>query len=110
MEGQGVVLAEAQAYGRPVIATKHNAFPDSIVEGKSGFLVPEKDVDALVEKLRYLIENPQIWAEMGRCGRVFVEEHFDSKVLNTRLERMYIDLLTLMPLVSQRTSRKATGR
>ncbi len=93
MEGQGVVLAEAQAYGMPVVATDHSAFPDSIVDGQSGFLVPEKDVGALVDKLRYLLENQDIWSQMGRCGRAFVENNFDSRILNKRLEQIYRTLL-----------------
>ncbi len=93
MEGQGVVLAEAQAHGMPVVATNHNAFPDSIVDGRSGFLVEERDVDALVEKLRRLVEHPDTWPQMGRCGREFVEKHFDSRILNKRLERIYRETL-----------------
>lgn len=93
MEGQGVVLAEAQGHGMPVVATNHNAFPDSIVDGLSGFLVSERDVDALVEKLRYLVEHADVWPQMGRCGREFVEKKFDSKILNKRLERIYQETL-----------------
>ena len=47
MEGQGLVLQEAQAMGLPVLSTLHNGIPDGVLDGKSGFLVPEKDVDAL---------------------------------------------------------------
>lgn len=94
MEGQGVVLLEAQAYGLPVIATKYSAFPESVVDGKSGFLVPEKDVDALAERIKYLIEHSEIWPEMGRCGRKFVEEKYDIKRLNQRLVKIYKALLS----------------
>lgn len=89
MEGQGVVLGEAQAHGMPVVATNHNAFPDSILDGESGFLVPEKDVDALSEKLGYLVENPDLWPQMGRTGREFVEKNFACDILNKRLEQIY---------------------
>ncbi len=64
-EGQGLVLQEAQAMGLPVLSTLHNGIPDGVLDGISGFLVPERDVDALAEKLSYLIEHPEIWPSMG---------------------------------------------
>ena len=51
MEGQGLVIQEAQATGLPVVSTLHNGIPEGILDSRSGFLVPEKDVSALVEKL-----------------------------------------------------------
>ncbi|MBN2377108.1 MAG: glycosyltransferase [Sedimentisphaerales bacterium] len=93
MEGQGVVLQEAQAAGLPVLATNHNAFPDSIIDGQSGFLVPERDVDALAEKLTWLCQNYDKWPEMGKTGRKFVEQTFDIKKLNQKLETIYFNLL-----------------
>jgi colanic acid/amylovoran biosynthesis glycosyltransferase len=88
-EGQGLVLQEAQAMGLPVVATLHNGFPDSVVQGKSAFLVPEKDVSALADRLFYLIENPGNWASMGRIGRKYVEENFDINNLNHQLVDIY---------------------
>jgi colanic acid/amylovoran biosynthesis glycosyltransferase len=93
MEGQGVVLLEAQAYGLPVVATHHNAFPETVADDRSGFLVPEKDVDALADKLMYLIEHPEIWPEMGRAGRAHVEANYDINKLNDRLVEIYRKLL-----------------
>lgn len=93
MEGQGLVLQEAQAMGLPVLSTLHNGIPDGVLDGKSGFLVPEKDVDALAEKLQYLVEHPESWAEMGKAGRNFVEKHFDINKLNDRLVGIYQKLL-----------------
>ena len=93
-EGQGLVLQEAQAAGLPVVSTFHNGIPEGILNGKSGFLVPERDIDALAEKLEYLIKNPEIWPEMGRAGRQLVEEHYDIKKLNKKLVKIYEGLLS----------------
>lgn len=92
-EGQGLVIQEAQASGLPVISTLHNGIPEGVVSGKSAFLVPEKDVDALAQKIKYLIEHPEIWPEMGRAGRAFVEAHYDINKLNDRLLEIYQDLV-----------------
>lgn len=93
-EGQGLVLQEAQAMGLPVLSTLHNGIPDGVLDGKSGFLVPERDVDALAEKLRYLIEHSEVWSQMGWAGRVHVEKHYDINKLNDQLVEIYQQLLT----------------
>ena len=88
-EGQGLVLQEAQACGLPVVATRHGGLPEGLLDGKSGFLVPERDVDALAERLTFLIEHPQIWPAMGRHGREFVESRYDIRRLNQELVHIY---------------------
>jgi colanic acid/amylovoran biosynthesis glycosyltransferase len=88
-EGQGLVLQEAQAAGLPVIATNHGGLPEGLLADESGFLVPERNVDALAERLDYLISRPQIWPTMGRAGRKYVETHYDIRRLNCRLVQLY---------------------
>jgi len=92
-EGIPVVLMEALASGLPVIASKHSGIPELVQDKKSGFLVPERDVDALAEKLEYLIDHPKLWQKMGRAGREYVEEHYDINKLNDRLEQIYEELI-----------------
>jgi colanic acid/amylovoran biosynthesis glycosyltransferase len=87
--GFPVVLTEMAAVGMPVLATNHCDIPEIVKDRKNGFLVPERDVDALSEKLEYLINNPEAWPEMGKAGRKFVEENYDIKKLNTRLVEIY---------------------
>ena len=89
MEGQGLVLQEAQAMGLPVVSTWHNGIPEGVLDDVSGFLVPERDVHALAEKLFYLIEHPELWPAMGRAGRKFVEQRYDIKQLNKELVELY---------------------
>ena len=88
-EGQGLVLQEAQACGLPVVATQHGAFPEGILAGQSGFLVPERDVNALTDRLGFLIEHPEMWPAMGRYGRAFVEAGYDIRQLNRELTGIY---------------------
>ena len=68
VEGQGVALQEAQAVGLPIVATDHNGFHESIVPGRSGLLVPERDAAALARALADLLSRPAAWPEMGRAG------------------------------------------
>jgi colanic acid/amylovoran biosynthesis glycosyltransferase len=90
-EGQGLVLQEAQACGLPVVATEHGAFPEGLVDGKSGFLVPERDVDALAARLQWLISNAVAWPAIGKAGRAFVQDRYDIRKLNHRLLSLYAD-------------------
>ena len=75
-EGLPVTLIEAAASGLPILATHHNGLPEIVLDGQSGFLVPERDSQSLAERLQYLIDNPGSWGEMGRAGRQFVEREF----------------------------------
>jgi len=88
-EGVPVVLLEAQATGLPVISTYHAGIPEAVLDGESGFLVPEKDIDALAEKICLLLERPQDWSEMGRLGRRHIEREFNLQEQVEKLECIY---------------------
>lgn len=88
MEGIPVSLMEAMATGLPVVSTYHSGIPELVQDGTSGFLVPERDVEALAMVLRYLVVHPSRWPEMGAAGRVTVERERDMEVLNDRLEAL----------------------
>lgn len=89
VEGQGLVLQEAQAMGLPVVCTNHNGFSESILDGQSGFLVPERNAEALSAKLAELFSHPESWREIGRTGRDFVETEFDLSKRNDALVELY---------------------
>jgi len=92
-EGIPVVLMEALAQGLPVLSTYHSGIPELVQDGESGFLVPERDVDALAEKLEHLVKYQEIWADMGRAGRGYVEGYYDIAKLNDQLVQLYQQLL-----------------
>jgi len=100
--GFPVILTEVLATGMPVVAFEHCDIPEIIQDGKSGFIVPERNVGALAEKLLYLIEHPQIWPEMGQAGRAQIEDNYDINMLNERLIRIYQDLSKNSKVSSQR--------
>ncbi len=92
-EGIPVVLMEALSQGLPVLSTQHSGIPELVRDGEFGFLVPERDVNALAEKLEYFIEHPEIWPEMGRAGRDYVARYYDISKLNDQLIQLYQRLL-----------------
>jgi colanic acid/amylovoran biosynthesis glycosyltransferase len=88
-EGTPVAILEALARGLPVLSTQHSGIPEVIQHGESGILVPERDVTAFTDKLEYLLSHPEIWPEMGRKGRCYVEEHHSIDRLNDELVEIY---------------------
>lgn len=93
-EGSPVAIQEAMAMGLPILSTTHAGIPELVEDGVSGFLVPERDADALAEKLIALIQHPERWAAMGQAGRARVEQQRDIERLNDRLVQIYQTLLS----------------
>ena len=87
-------LKEAMAMGLPVIATRHGGIPELVQNGISGFLVPERDADAIATKLEFLIEHSELWETMGSAGRKQVEAKYDMNKLNDELVEIYERMLS----------------
>jgi colanic acid/amylovoran biosynthesis glycosyltransferase len=100
VEGQGLVLQEAQAMGLPVIATDHNGFPEGMLDGESGLLVAEADSAALAAAMIQLARHPGRWAPMGRAGHGFVRERFDQ----TKLTADLLETLGVRPPAAARVA------
>jgi colanic acid/amylovoran biosynthesis glycosyltransferase len=92
-EGIPVVLMEAMARGLPVISTSHSGIPEIIINGETGLLVPERDIEALSQKLEYIILHPELKEQMRRKGRKYVEDNYDINKLNAKLVEIYERLL-----------------
>ncbi len=93
MEGQGVVLQEAQASGLPILSTLHNGIPEGVIDGETAHLVPEGDPGALARALAELVGHPDRWSRMGAAGHAFVRANFDLSVTNQALADIYTELL-----------------
>jgi colanic acid/amylovoran biosynthesis glycosyltransferase len=81
------------AYGMPIVSTFHCDIPEVVINGESGFLVKEKDVDGLAERLEHLITHPELWESMGRTGRKHIEEEFNIVTQAAKLEAFYDSVL-----------------
>lgn len=78
-EGTPVAILEASAAGLPVISTKHAGIPDIIIEGETGFLVEEHDVDGMAEKMILLLKNKELAKILGNKGKENVKKDFTLK-------------------------------
>ncbi len=80
-----LVVLEAMSYGLPIVATSEGAIPDMVEDGVNGFLVPQRNDEALAERLGRLLSEPAMCASMGERGRQkFVEQYtlscFDANI------------------------------
>jgi glycosyltransferase involved in cell wall biosynthesis len=85
-DGIPVVLMEAMAAGRPVIAGRLESIAELVEDGVSGLLVPPDDVDALATALAHLVDDADMRRRMGLAGRARVEEEFSDAINWDRLE------------------------
>ncbi len=86
-------LKEAMAMGLPVISTYHGGIPELVEDGVSGFLVPERNAEAIAGAILRTIAHPELWERFGRAGRARVEQKYDMNGLNDELIATYQALL-----------------
>jgi glycosyltransferase involved in cell wall biosynthesis len=78
-EGTPVGILEAGASGLPVISTQHAGIPDVVIEGETGFLVAEKDVDGMAARMIDIVKSPQLAELLGQQARQHVERNFSKQ-------------------------------
>lgn len=69
VEGLGIVYLEAGYAGKPVIGSYSGGVPEAVIDGETGFLVPENDVQATAAAILKLLRDPALAARLGAAGR-----------------------------------------
>jgi phosphatidyl-myo-inositol alpha-mannosyltransferase len=87
-ESFGIVLLEAMAAGRPVVASRIEGYEELVGNRGCARLVPPGDVAALAAQLAALLADPDACARLGRAGRALARE-FDSPVIAQRVIEIY---------------------
>ena len=93
MEGLPKSLIEACAIGRPIITTQSIGCKDTVDDGVNGFLIPPKDVYALTDKLKILIDDAELRQKMGKAGRQKAEKEFSLDVVIEKHLSIYNELI-----------------
>ncbi len=75
-EDYGLTPLEAASFGKPTIALKGGGYLDTVVEGKTGYFFPSLDLDAILEAINQLEEQPLDSEEIRKHASRFSEEHF----------------------------------
>ena len=87
-ESFGIVLLEAMAAGKPVVASDIEGFRGVMTEGEQGMFVPKKDSDALAKTLGNLAKDAELRNKLGAQGRRLAEE-YRWEVVAGRVEKYY---------------------
>jgi glycosyltransferase involved in cell wall biosynthesis len=93
VEGLGMVLLEAAATGVPTIGSRIGGIPEGVVDGETGFLVPERDEEALAARMGALLDDRALRLAMGVKARALIEERFDLNRQTALLEDFYDQVL-----------------
>ena len=91
-EGLPKAVAQGFAGGKPVVSFDIDGAREIVIDGKTGFLVPPRDVSSLFKKLLFLLQNEDIAIKMGKEGRKIIEEKFPVKKMVDEIERLYLEL------------------
>jgi len=94
LEAFGIVQLEAMVNYTPVICTDIPG-PNAVMDpGKTGFIIPKQNPDAIAEKCIELLDNPQKAIEMGIAGRKLVETKYDWGAIRRQIEDLYQEVLS----------------
>jgi glycosyltransferase involved in cell wall biosynthesis len=96
-EGLPTVIIEAAAASLPALVSDHSGLPEAVIDGRSGFVVPEGDARALAARLAEMLAAPALRATMGAAARRVAEERFDAAHQAAALEARYDALVAAGP-------------
>jgi glycosyltransferase involved in cell wall biosynthesis len=89
----GLVVIEAMASGKPVVATAPGGPSETVVDGETGFLVPPSDASAIAKALEELLADPAKRISMGEAGRRRAREVFSLPRYVSEFEELYDSIL-----------------
>jgi glycosyltransferase involved in cell wall biosynthesis len=91
LHGEGIsnAITECMALGKPVVATNDGGTPELVLEGRTGFLVPSHDAEALTDRVLKLLNDRRLANEFGREGRRRIETAFSLDTMTNAYLRLY---------------------
>lgn len=93
-ENQGLVIQEAQSLELPVVTSDVGGIAEGVLHEQTGFVLPARNIEQFAERIVLLMKDPELRSAMGRNGRKYVQEKFDSKVVGDQLEKKYFEILS----------------
>lgn len=88
-EGFPMVIVEAMAYAKPVIAPRIGGIPEIVNDGETGLLCTPGDIDELTQRIQYLWERPNLCRQMGEAARAKAAREYSPERYYQRLFELY---------------------
>lgn len=85
----GIINLEAMACKAPVIASRVGGIKEVVIDGETGFLVDPDNPEQLAEKIKLLLNSPELAAKFKEAGRKRVEDHFSWETIANRTVELY---------------------
>jgi glycosyltransferase involved in cell wall biosynthesis len=92
-EGFGMVFAEAQSMGTPVVSTWHSAIPEVVRHGVTGLLAAERDCTGLAHHICRFLSDHIFWSTCGNRAITHIRDNFDLQRQTFELEKTYSSVL-----------------
>ena len=92
-EAFGKVAIEAMAMAKPIIATAHGGSLETVIPGKTGWLVPPLNPGAMAKAILEALSDLRRAKEIGQQGRTWVSEHFTARIMCEKTVALYCDVL-----------------
>ncbi len=87
-EGFGIVYIEASACYKPLVATDAGGIRDAIIDGQTGLIARDKDINDITNKIIQLLDNNELRQQMGQAGREYAKQH-DWPIITKRFIEKY---------------------
>jgi glycosyltransferase involved in cell wall biosynthesis len=91
-EGFGLVLLEAMAWGKPIVASRAISVPEILAHDRTGLVVPPRDAAGLRDALLRLQRDPDVGKRLGAAARLEVEQRFGAERMIEETARVYDEL------------------
>lgn len=88
----GITPLEAMACGRPVVGADVGGIAFTVIDGKTGYLVPPENPDVLANRLDRLVDRPELAERLGQAGRRRVEASFTWEIVAKSLLDVFADI------------------
>lgn len=92
-EGMPITVLEAMGMGLAVVTRPVGGIPDVVVDGENGFLIATLEPADFAEKVRFLLENREVWQKMSERNRVKAESCYEAGSVVKRLEALYLETM-----------------
>ena len=93
-EGLPLVILEAMAGGKPVVATAVDGIPEIVCDGQTGLLYPHEDHRQLASHILRLLRRQGLAQQLGSAGRALVESRFSREQFATNMNALYADMIS----------------